>query len=150
MLFVVSEVDLTSRTSYRIWIQDVVRYGDLDPNEHVNNGAINAYFEDGRVRLREDHLSDLGFGLLAGFVVARCSIDFLRPLHFPATVDVGSLVLRVGRSSYTLGQAIFEGERCIATAEVVTVKIDPESGRSIALVDPLKDVLRTLGCGDAT
>ena len=40
----VSDADLTNRATYRIWIQDVVRYGDLDPNEHVNNGAINAYF----------------------------------------------------------------------------------------------------------
>ena len=142
MLFAMSEVDLKKRATYPVWTQDLVRYVDLDPNEHVNNGAINAYFQDGRVRFRVEHMSGVGLELLEGFVVVRSAIEFLAPLHFPATVDVGTVVLRIGRSSYTLGQGIFYDERCIATAEIVTVKVDPGTGRSIPLADEIRSVLR--------
>ena len=66
-----SDIDLTDRASYRVWTRDTIRYSDLDPNDHVNNGAINAYFEDGRVRFRKQHLSHLGAGILAGFVLVK-------------------------------------------------------------------------------
>lgn len=50
-----SDSDLLNRSIYRIWTKDIVRYSDLDPNGHVNNGAINQYFEDGRIALRNDY-----------------------------------------------------------------------------------------------
>ncbi len=131
----VSEVDLASRASYRVWTRDTIRYSDLDPNGHVNNGAINTYFEDGRVRFRKQYLSHLGAGLLAGFVLVKYLIQYHSMLHFPGEVDIGTTVLRIGGSSYTLGQGVFEQDRCVATAEVVTVRLDRESGRA-APIDP--------------
>ncbi|MGB0575796.1 MAG: thioesterase family protein [Alphaproteobacteria bacterium] len=58
------ELDLTDRNVYATWTQDIVRYRDLDPNGHVNNGAINQYFEDGRVHLRDDRMVGLAENLL--------------------------------------------------------------------------------------
>ena len=39
-------VDLTDRSVYAEWTSDTIRYRDLDPNAHINNGAINEFFED--------------------------------------------------------------------------------------------------------
>ena len=36
------------RKAYTDWSTNNVRYSDLDPNGHVNNGAINTFFEDGK------------------------------------------------------------------------------------------------------
>jgi len=137
-----SDIDLTDRASYRVWTRDTIRYSDLDPNDHVNNGAINAYFEDGRVRFRQQHLSHLGAGILAGFVLVKYAIEYRAMLHFPGEVDIGTTILRIGGSSYTLGQAVFRDDRCIATAEVVTVRLNPETGRSMTLDDALNQALR--------
>jgi len=52
-------------------------------------------------------------------------------------------VLRIGRSSYTLGQGLFEDERCVATAEVVTVRLDPETGRAAPLSEALRAALES-------
>ena len=98
--------DLKDRSSYRIWTRDTVRYVDLDPNMHVNNGAIGAYLEDGRVRFRDEQLRPLcpDVEILRGFVLARCLVEYHAPMHFPGEVDIGTTVLRIGNTSYTLGQ----------------------------------------------
>ncbi|MCP5155615.1 MAG: acyl-CoA thioesterase [Ectothiorhodospiraceae bacterium] len=139
------DVDLSRASIYPAWITDVIRYADLDPNGHVNNGAINAYFEDGRVRFRDEHLAHLGRDVLRGFVLVRYTVEYHAALHFPGEVRVGTTVLRVGRSSYTLGQGAFRDGHCVATAEVVTVHVPPESGRPAPLGEPLAQALATLG-----
>lgn len=139
-----SEYPLTDRSIYPVWSQTTVRYSDLDPNGHVNNGAFSAYFEDGRVRLRTQRLAEVGGAMLTGFAIAKITIEYRAPLAFPATVDIGSSIVRIGRSSYTLGQAVFEGDRCVATAEVVTVRFDPATHRSMPIEDELRAVLQTL------
>ncbi len=137
-----SDVDLSARASYRVWTRDTIRYSDLDPNDHVNNGAINAYFEDGRVRFRNQHLAHLGAGVLSGFVLVKYTIEYRAMLHFPGEVDVGTTVIRIGGSSYTLGQGVFRDDECIATAEVVTVRLDAATGRASRLDEAFKQALR--------
>jgi len=139
-----TEINLRDSSTYAVWTTDTIRYVDLDPNGHVNNGAINAFFEDGRVRLREEHLAGEDDSMLSGFVVARCAIEFVAALHFPGEVQIGTAVIAVGNSSYTLGQGIFRDGQCIATAEVVTVHVDPHTARSAALPEAYKETLRGL------
>ena len=55
--------------------------------------------------------------------------------------SVGTGILRIGRTSYTLGQAVFSGDVCAAAAEVVTVYMDPDKGGSTPLPDALRDIL---------
>lgn len=134
-------IDLKSRSSYSTWITDVIRYNDLDPNGHVNNVAVCTFFEDGRVMFRDRHFKSEVQNVLTGFVLARYLIEYHRPLSFPGKVDIGTTIIRIGRSSYTFGQAVFNGDECAATAEVVQVRIDPETGRSVALSDSFKSIL---------
>lgn len=144
-----TETSLRDASAYAVWTTDTIRYVDLDPNGHVNNGAINAFFEDGRVRLREEHLALPGETVLSGFVVAKLTIEYLAALHFPGEVRIGTVVVAVGNSSYTLGQGLFRDGRCVATAEVVTVHVDPRSGRSAPLPDAYKEQLRALSAPGA-
>lgn len=139
--------DPTDRALYRDWTRVTIRYADIDPNGHVNNGAINQFFEDGRVALRQRRLAGLAEGVLAGFVLVKFSASYRAALHYPGEVEVGTRVIRLGRSSYELGQAIFQGDRCAATAEVVTVKIDPQTGRASSLPEPVRAILESLLAG---
>lgn len=141
------EIDPTDRALYRDWTEVTIRYADIDPNNHVNNGAINQFFEDGRVDLRQGHMTALPSGVLTGFALVKFSASYHATLHYPGKVEVGTAVTRVGRSSYELTQAIFQGGRCAATAEVVTVHIDPEAGRSTPLPDAVREILQSLLVG---
>ena len=139
------DLDPKQHAMYPVWTSDTIRYADLDPNDHVNNGAMNEYFEDGRVRLRQSHFGHLGKGTLSGFVLARYTVEYYRSLSFPGEVYIGSVVSRVGRTSYTLTQGVFVDEICYAGAEVITVMLDTDTGKPKPFDEPLRAVLERIG-----
>src|SRR3982751_1239855 len=117
---------------YRHWIEDRVRFADLDPLGHCNNAAIGGSFESSRVALFADAGYSAGGGALS-IPIVRIEIDFRRELHYGARVRVGARVLRFGRTSFTLAGAVFtDGERCAVTAQVmVAVLFDLAQRRSV-------------------
>jgi len=104
-------------------VSEIVRYADLDPQGHVNNAKFATYFESGRVAMFRAR--DLGIGVPnANFALVRQEIDFLRELHWQDELVVGNAVVTLGRTSFTLAQAIFKGEDCAATGRAVMVTLD--------------------------
>ncbi len=134
--------DLKTMPIYASWAKSSIRYSDLDPNGHVNNGAINAFFEDGRVCFRNDRMVRLGNEILTGFALVKFTVEYLAPLYFPGSVDIGTSVTRIGGSSFSLGQGIFSDGTCVATAEVITVSFDPKSNSSQKLTPELRTILK--------
>ena len=135
--------DMKARDTYGTWTTVSVRYGDLDPNGHVNNGAINQYFEDGRVGFRLQRLASVAGDKLSGFAVVKYAANYLAPAHYPGEVEIGTVVTRIGGSSYGLGQAIFQDDKCVATAEIVTVQFDPATSSSVTLSEDFRELLGT-------
>ena len=115
------EVDLTDPASFRHWVTDTVRFSDQDAVGHVNNVAVAAYVETGRVTHGHELAEALGLDGEEGFVLARLAIDYRRESYFPGEVRVGTRVLRVGTTSYAIGHGVFKDGVCIATAECVLV-----------------------------
>ena len=70
-------------TDFPIRVSDVIRFGDLDRQGHVNNAVFATYFESGRVGLIYDPENGLQVPG-ATSVVARLEVNFLRELHWPA------------------------------------------------------------------
>jgi acyl-CoA thioester hydrolase len=104
-------------------LTDNVRFGDLDPNQHVNNAVYATYFETGRVTLMKDR----SYGLMPqglAWIMARLDIHFRAELHWPGTIELGLGVSRIGRTSVTFDQVVFSGHRCVASAQSVNVLID--------------------------
>ena len=132
--------DLSHPDTHRFWIDEHVRFADLDPLGHTNNNAIGAYFEQARVALLH---------ACAGFqpedswtvVLARSLIEYKAELFYPANVRVGVRVLKVGNSSLTLGSAVFHGDRCIATQEAVCVIVDKATHRPTPIPDQFRPAL---------
>jgi acyl-CoA thioester hydrolase len=127
----------TSRAAYSIWTSDNLRYGDTDRQGHVNNAVFAAFCESGRVSFLYDEQLDLR-GPDTNFVIVRLELDFRAELFYPGTVDIGTRVLSVGRNSFRLGQGVFDGERCAATAECIMVLVDDKTRRSTPLAPKLR------------
>lgn len=127
----------TSRAVYSIWTSDTLRYGDTDRQGHVNNAVFATFCESGRVSFLYDEKLDLR-GPGTNFVIVRLELDFRAELLYPGTVDIGTRVLSVGSRSFRLGQAVFKGELCAATAECVMVLIDDATRRSTPLPPQLR------------
>lgn len=125
-------------------VTDIVRFGDLDPQGHVNNAVFSTYFESGRVAMFRN--PDLGIGIAnATFVLVRQEIDFLRELRWPGNVVIGTALAELGRSSFTMAQAIFNGDECAAAGRATLVMVDtvtrrprPLTPEAIARLEPWK------------
>ena len=133
--------DPADQSSYRHWVEDHVRFADLDPVGHCNHAVICGFFESSRVAL----FAEAGGHLLRpsgrSMSVVRLLVEFRRELLLGARVRVGGRVLKLGRTSITLAGALFHDGTCAATAEVVGVLIDLEARRPVELPDELRQGL---------
>jgi acyl-CoA thioester hydrolase len=133
-----SRQDLTPRLEdfpYRL--SDNVRFGDLDPNQHVNNAVYATYFETGRVTLMKDPQYGLTPPGLA-WIMVRLDIHFRAELRWPGTIEMGLGVTKFGRTSVTFDQVVFSEGKCVASAQSVSVLIDEATRKPTALT---KDIL---------
>lgn len=94
------------------------RYQDLDTNGHLNNVAFAALFENARVRINR---ATRPRPANERMMVASVTIAYLREGSFPEPVTICSGIGRVGTSSWTIEQAMFQVGQCIATCDTVVV-----------------------------
>ncbi|MDB5558834.1 MAG: fcbC [Enterovirga sp.] len=126
------------------WVEDVLRYADLDINRHVNNSVFSVLCESGRVnlfrtRFGEDETGD-GY-----FVVAKLVIEFKAELHYPGRVRTGTWVRHVGRSSIGLAQVLEgDGGLLAATSEAVCVFMSRATRRPAPLSDTRRRIATEL------
>jgi acyl-CoA thioester hydrolase len=115
--------DFPCRTS------DKIRYADTDRQGHVNNAIFATLLETGRVEILYEPSSPLADPGSA-FVIARLVLDFHAEISWPGTVQIGTRVVAIGRSSVTLEQGLFQDGQCVATAETIIVHMDETTRRS--------------------
>ena len=128
---------------YPATTSEKLRYGDTDRQGHINNAVFATLFESGRV----DFLCNPQVPLAPSdtqFVIAEITIKFLGELTWPGDVTIGTGVSRVGNASFSLVQAIFAADRCMATAQSAIVLIDEQTRRSTPLPQATRDALAAL------
>ena len=133
-------LELDRREMFSVFQAENIRFSDTDMIGHVNNVAFAALLESGRSAFSHARL----FGHVPqGFLVvmARVEIDYRRELHWPARVDIGTRIVAVGRSSYTMGQGIFVDDTCYATGRTTLVMIDRQTRKSTPLSDTMRVAL---------
>ena len=115
-------------------ITDNIRFGDLDPQGHVNQAVYLTYFETGRVAMFR--LPDLGIGVPGlTYVMARMEVDYVKELHWPGSITIGTGVAEFGRSSFKSAQAVFHDGVCCATGLATLVCLDITTRKSTRLPD---------------
>ncbi|HJQ58708.1 MAG TPA: thioesterase family protein [Vineibacter sp.] len=114
---------LQDRRVYPYWSRDTVRFSDTDAAGHVNNVAVCAYFETGRLTFCRE-LGLMGQAPPLRAISAALDVSFLRESHWPGEVEIGCGVLSVGSSSICIGGGAFKDGICIATAEMTIVRLN--------------------------
>ena len=113
-------------------VGDLIRFGDLDPQGHVNQAVFLTYFETGRVAMFRD--KDLGIGVPGlTFVMVRMEVDYVKELHWPGAIDIGTGVAEFGRSSFKVSQAIFRDDVCAAIGKATLVCMDIKTRKATPL-----------------
>lgn len=119
-----------------------VRYGDLDPQWHVNNARFNTYIEQARY----DYLAALGLWdgedfFKCGVIVADVHIAYLAPIALGQKVRVDIRVARLGNKSFTFEYQIVDDEtgQVFGRAETVMVAYDYYAKTSIPIPDDWRE-----------
>jgi acyl-CoA thioester hydrolase len=113
-----------------------VRLGDLDPFGHVNNAVIATYVEQGRVLYLRDVLGTGVDPVSMPFILAMLKIDYLSQVMFSDTVEVGSRVDWIGRTSIGMSHLLINQEaRELARSEAVLVAFDYDIEKPMPVSD---------------
>jgi acyl-CoA thioester hydrolase len=123
-------------SDFRFFHPIVVRYGDLDPQGHVNNAAFMTYLEHARVAyVRQLGLWDGKSFLQIGFILARVELDYKAPIQLIDQVEVGVRTSRLGNKSLDMDYLIQSQESGVVYGEGKTVQVayDYQLGKTIPL-----------------
>ncbi len=123
-------------TDYHYYHLVEVRYGDLDPQGHVNNAKYLTYIEQGRIfYLRHLKLWEGGSFLDIGIIMADVHMTFKKAIQFGDPIRVGVRITRLGNKS-------LQSEYCLedsrdgsiyATGASVLVAYDYRNERSVPI-----------------
>lgn len=115
-----------------------VRYGDLDPQAHVNNAKFLTYLEQARINyMRYLGLWESDSFLDIGIILADVHIAYRAPITFRQPVRVGVCFDRLGNKSLKMKYRIENSQtgQEYATAETVQVAYDYRTQSTIPIPD---------------
>jgi acyl-CoA thioester hydrolase len=122
-----------------------VRYGDLDPQGHVNNAKFLTYMEQARVfYLKHLKLWEGGSFLNIGIILADDQITFRKAIEFGDQVRVGVRISRIGNKSMTSDYRIEDARDSseYASGSSVLVAYDYPNKRSVAIPDDWRKAIQ--------
>ena len=111
-------------SDFKFYVPIGVRYGDLDPQWHVNNSRFLTYMEHARL----EYLQHLGFFDGKSFldyrlIIADVHVSYKAPIELGQPVRVGTRTQKIGNKSITFEYVVEDdsGSQVFATGEVVGV-----------------------------
>lgn len=134
-------------SQFRFYHPVEVRYGDLDPQGHVNNAKHLTYFEQARIA----YLIELGLFskdqsfMEIGVILADLHITYLEPVYFGQNIKVGVHVAKLGNKSMTWEQNIIDGVtgREIAKGVIIMVTYDYGASKTIPIPHEWREKIST-------
>lgn len=119
---------------FNLYIPILVRYGDLDPQWHVNNSRFVTFIEQARFEyLIQAGLWDGKDYFNLGVIVADQHIAYLGQIFMGQHIHVGVGVTRIGTKSLTFEYVIADVEsgQILAKAETIMVAYDYHQHTSV-------------------
>ena len=107
------------------------RYSDLDVNGHVNQAKYLSYLEQARTKywaevvgIRHDR---------SPVAIVHQEIDYRAPITLDHEVTVRQRIAGMGRTSFDIEYEVLADDTVAATAEVVLLALDRETGEAIPI-----------------
>ena len=122
-------------SGYKFFHPIEVRYGDLDPQGHLNNAKYLTFFE----QARGYYLVKLGLFSMQqtfldiGVIIADIHIKYRAPVFWGEAVKAGVRIVKIGTKSLTVEQCVVDetAERLYADGTVILVAYDYHEHRTI-------------------
>jgi acyl-CoA thioester hydrolase len=132
-------------SQFRFYHPVEVRYGDLDPQGHVNNAKHLTFFEQARIQYMIElglFTKDQSF-MKIGVILADVHITYFEPVYFGQNIKVGVHAAKLGMKSMTWEQNIVDAEtgKELAKGEVVIVTYDYKEGKTIPIPQKWRETI---------
>lgn len=131
-------------SDYRYYHPIEVRYGDLDPQGHLNNAKYLTYMEQGRI----SYFKHLGLWssesfMDLGVILAEIRITFHAPIMFGQPVRVGVRTSRLGNKSLNMEHRLEDMQtgQEFTVGSSVLVAYDYHANLTISLPDRWRRVI---------
>lgn len=132
-------------SNFRFYHPIEVRYGDLDPQGHLNNAKFVTFFEQARIQyIRHLGLYTEGQSFMEiGVILADVHVAYRKPVEWGMPVKVGVRITKIGNKSMTVAQNVVHAEtgEVFAEGEVVMVAFDYYQNKSIPVPQEWRDAV---------
>ncbi|MGB9639911.1 MAG: acyl-CoA thioesterase [Anaerolineales bacterium] len=129
-------------SSYQFFHPIEIRYGDLDPQGHVNNAKYLTYMEQARIQ----YIKNLGLWksnsfLDVGIILAEVRVTYRIPIQYGTEIKVGVRVSRLGNKSMDMEYSLQDSanEQEMANGSSVLVAYDYRSQQTIPIPDEWRE-----------
>lgn len=133
----------SDRSLYPVSGLALARYGDMDANGHVNNLALESMHENARAEFNQHIFPGIydPATRTIRLVTANNVVHFLAEVHWPARIETGLGIGRLGRTSYVVSTALFVGDNCVGLCDTVLVMLGDDG--PIPIPEQARDLLGT-------
>lgn len=101
------------------------RFGDMDGLRHINNCMIPVWFENARTPIFKIFNPSMKVDFEHwNLIMARIDAEFLKEMHWGEDVRIVTHVIKLGRSSFTVGQEAWQSGSLCAIGTAVHVHYD--------------------------
>jgi len=115
-----------------------IRWGDMDAMGHVNNTVYFRYMEQTRISWFEALMPRGEAWGSTGIVIVNASCNFLKPINYPATVEVKMYAGAAGGSSLPTFYDLVVADQIYADGAAKVVFIDMDKQKAIRIPENLR------------
>ncbi len=116
------------------------RFSETDALGHINNTVIPVWFEAARKPIFTIFNANLNLSNW-NLIIAKVEINYTAQIQYQHEVEIRTSIKKVGNSSFTIFQQVFQNEQQVAFGECIMVKFDYAQNKSTGLTDAEKDAL---------
>jgi len=131
-------------SAFRFYHPIEVRYGDLDPQGHLNNAKYLTYMEQARIAyVRHLGIWQGGSFLDVGFILAEVRVTFKTPILWGQPIQVGVRTQRLGNKSFDVLYSLDDSQtgKQHASGSTVQVAYDYLNAKTISIPDTWREII---------
>ena len=126
-----------------IFTNIVPRVSETDGVGHINNVFIPIWFEAGRREIFRVFSPNLDF-VNWKLALVKVTVEYVDQLYLAENVEVRTRIQKIGNSSFTIREEIFQTNRLCAKGEAIYVNYNFKENKSEAISNEIRDKLQII------
>ena len=115
------------------------RFSETDALGHINNTTVPVWLEQARTPIFRMFIPDLDPKHWR-LIIAKIEVEFYKEMLYGSPVQINTYIEKVGRTSFHIGQEVFQHEQLCAKGLSVAVHFNYASKKA----EPIPDSIRLL------